>query len=156
MECCKTLAPAFQVMVASRERLQCDEIYLAVLVEIQGYPFQANMYSLDLQGSDVALGMQWLQSLGKVLHDWLNLTMEFWNKDHKFVLQGEHTGNLLHKSLQSSSRLATNGVKFYVMQVDSESTNITPHKPTQEQASTLEELLICHLHGPITIALPWN
>lgn len=129
MECCKALAPAFQVMVASRERLQCDEIYLAVLVEIQGYPFQANMYSLDLQGSDVALGMQWLQSLGKVLHDWLNLT---------------------------SSRLATDGVKFYVMQVDSESTNITPHKPTQEQATTLEELLICHLHGPITIALPWN
>ena len=36
MECCKTLAPAFQVMLANRERLQCDEIYLAILVEIQG------------------------------------------------------------------------------------------------------------------------
>ena len=36
MECCKTLAPTFQVMVVNRERLQCDEIYLAILVEIQG------------------------------------------------------------------------------------------------------------------------
>ena len=90
------------------------------------------MYSLDLQGSDVVLGIQWLQSLGKVLHDWLNLTMKFWNKEHKFVLQGEHTRKVLHKSLQSISRLATNGLKFYVNQVDSEPTNITPHKPTQE------------------------
>ena len=99
------------------------------------------MHPLDLQGSDVVLRMQWLQSLGKVLDDWLNLTMEFWNKDHKFVLQGEHTRKVLHESLQSISRLATNGLKFYVMQVDSESTNITPHKPTQEQATMLEELL---------------
>lgn len=85
--------------------------------------------------------MQWLQSLGQVLHDWLNLTVEFSNKDHKFVLQGQHIGKVLHESLQSISRLAINGLKFYVMQVDSESTNITPHKPTQEQATTLEELL---------------
>ena len=39
IECCKTLAPAFQVMVANRERLQCDKIYLAIPVEIQGYQF---------------------------------------------------------------------------------------------------------------------
>ena len=99
------------------------------------------MHPLDLQGSNVVLGMQWLPSLGKVLDDRLNLKMEFRNKDHKFVLQGEHNGKMLHESLQSISRLATNGLKFYVMQVDSESTNITPHKPTQEQATTLEELL---------------
>ena len=38
-------------------------------MEKQGYHFQTNVYPLDLQGSDIVLGMLWLQSLGKVLHD---------------------------------------------------------------------------------------
>ena len=70
MDCCKAPAPTFQVMVANGDRPRCDEIYLAVPIEIQGYKFQTNMYPLDLQGSDVVLGIQWLQSLGQVLHDW--------------------------------------------------------------------------------------
>ena len=55
-----TPALAFQVMVANSERLRCEEIYLAVPMEIQGYKFQTNMYPLDLQGSDVVLSIQWL------------------------------------------------------------------------------------------------
>ena len=59
-----TPALAFQVMVANGEKLPCEEIYLAVPMDIQGYKFQTNMYPLDLEGSDVVLGIQWLQGLG--------------------------------------------------------------------------------------------
>ena len=47
-------------MVANGEQLQCDEIYLSIPMEIQGYQFQTNVYPLDLQGFDIVLGMQWL------------------------------------------------------------------------------------------------
>lgn len=77
MGCSTTPALTFQVMVANGEKLRCEEIYVAVPIEIQGYKFQTNMYPLDLQGSDVVLGIQWLQSLGRVLHDWNKLSMEF-------------------------------------------------------------------------------
>ena len=57
LDSCKVPSPNFQVMVANSECLQCDEIYLAIPMEIQGYHFQTNVYPLDLQGSDIVLGM---------------------------------------------------------------------------------------------------
>ena len=75
-------------MVANGERLRCDEIYLAVPMEIQGYKFRTNMYPIDLQGSDVDLGIQWLQNLGRVLHDWIKLSMEFSVDGHMFGYMG--------------------------------------------------------------------
>lgn len=47
-------------------------------MEIQGYRFETDLYPLDIQGSDVVLGMQWLRSLRVVSHDWENLTIEFY------------------------------------------------------------------------------
>ena len=90
--CPTTPAPAFQVMVANGERLRCDEIYLVVPMEIQGYKFRTNMYPIDLQGSDVVLGIQWLQNLGRVLHDWSKLSMEFLVDGYTFVIHGDETG----------------------------------------------------------------
>lgn len=45
-------------MVANGERLQCNEIYKSVPMEIQGYKFHTSMYPLELQGSNVVLGVQ--------------------------------------------------------------------------------------------------
>ena len=46
------------------------------------------MYPIDLQGLDVVLGIQWLQNLGRVLHDWSKLSMEFSVDDHLFGYMG--------------------------------------------------------------------
>ena len=46
------------------------------------------MYPIDLQGSDVDLGIQWLQNLGRVLHDWIKLSMEFSVDGHMFGYMG--------------------------------------------------------------------
>ena len=86
-------------MVANGEQLQCDEIYLSIPMEIQGYQFQTN----------IVLGMQWLQSLGKVLHDWENLTMEFCVKEKNFLIQGETTKGVVQESIQSMQRLVAKG-----------------------------------------------
>lgn len=117
MGCCKVPAPAFQVMVANGEQLQCDEIYLSVPMEIQGYQFQTNVYPLDLLGSDIVLGMQWLRSLGKVLHDWENLTMEFCVKEKNILIQGETTKGVEQESIQSMQRLVANGSDMFLMQM---------------------------------------
>ena len=44
LDCCKVPSPAFRVMMANEECLQCKEIYLVVPMEIQGYHFQTNVY----------------------------------------------------------------------------------------------------------------
>ena len=141
MNCCKAPALVFQVMVANRERLRCDEIYLVVPLEIQGYKFKTNMYPLDLQGFDVVLGIQWLQGLRQVLHDWQCLTMEFWYKNEKFVIQGEGIGMVEHQSLQSIARLTSNNVKFGVMQLSRGSIGVNLTELSRGRAIALEALL---------------
>lgn len=44
---------------------------------------------LDLGGLDVVLGVSWLCTLGKVMMDWKNLTMQFWHQGKTIVLQGQ-------------------------------------------------------------------
>ena len=98
------------------------------------------MYPLDLQGSDLLLGMQWLQGLGKVLHDWSNLTMEFWSKYKKYVLQGEKIGKVTNGSIQSIQKLLANGVESYVLTIN-KSTENTEVDLAQVQTRELKELL---------------
>ena len=76
-------------MVANGEWLRYDETYPNVRMEIQGYCFDTNLYPLELRGSDVVLGMQWLQSLGRVTHDWEKLTTEFSYRRKEYFIQGE-------------------------------------------------------------------
>lgn len=46
----------------------------------RGYEFLVNLYILPIEGSDVVLGIQWLQLLSRVSHDYAALSMEFmWN-----------------------------------------------------------------------------
>lgn len=144
MGCYTTPAPAFQVMVANGERLQCKEIYLEIPMEIQSYKFQTNMYPFDLQGSDVVLGIQWLQGLGRVLHDWHKLFMEFRVKGQKFFIQGEDTGKVFQESIHSIVRLASNSVKFCVMPISRGPTEALLTETTQDPCNKLEALLKRH------------
>ncbi|PNX55392.1 hypothetical protein L195_g049021, partial [Trifolium pratense] len=45
-------------------------------------------FVLELGGLDVVLGVSWLCTLGKVVLDWKDLTMQFWYNGQKVVLQG--------------------------------------------------------------------
>ncbi|KAI5404700.1 hypothetical protein KIW84_051746 [Lathyrus oleraceus] len=44
---------------------------------LQGIAFSVDFFVLVIEGPDVVLGFPWLQSLGKVAHEYSALTMEF-------------------------------------------------------------------------------
>lgn len=44
-----------------------------------------------MEGLSLILGMQWLQHLGQVTHDYANHSMEFRCKGHNIKLKGEET-----------------------------------------------------------------
>ncbi|KAH6826796.1 eukaryotic translation initiation factor 3A [Perilla frutescens var. hirtella] len=44
---------------------------------LQGHAFTIDLHILSIEGPEVVLGIQWLQTLGKVTHDYSNHTMEF-------------------------------------------------------------------------------
>ena len=67
----------FDVMVGNGETLRCEEICVAIPIRIQKKVFLADFYILPIQGTDVVLGVQWLQLLGPIMLDYQKLTMEF-------------------------------------------------------------------------------
>ncbi|GJR21971.1 zinc finger, CCHC-type containing protein [Tanacetum coccineum] len=61
---------AFKVYIGSRETLWCENVCSHVSLHMQGLTMADDLYVLPMQGSNVVLGIQWLQNLGKVTHDY--------------------------------------------------------------------------------------
>uniref|UniRef100_A0A2N9H8H7 RNA-directed DNA polymerase n=1 Tax=Fagus sylvatica TaxID=28930 RepID=A0A2N9H8H7_FAGSY len=140
---CRTIsAPTFHVEVANGERLSCNEIYQTVPMDIQGYAFVTHLFQLDLQGSDIVLGMQWLRSLGQVLHDWANLTMEFSANGQPHLIKGNTPQKLRHGSTHAMQKLLSSGVGSFLMHMVAVTDhNIDPPKETKH-AVALDHLLV--------------
>lgn len=60
-------------------------------MKMQQYEFCVDLYVLPIEGPDVVLGIQWLQGLGRVAHDFSAMTMEFEWEEKDVQLQGETT-----------------------------------------------------------------
>jgi len=68
---------SFKVLVANVQRLACEGMLQKVPIEIQGYQSYLDLHLLPIMGSDVILGMQWMESLGWVQHNWKSKEMKF-------------------------------------------------------------------------------
>ncbi|VFQ74686.1 unnamed protein product [Cuscuta campestris] len=91
---------AFRVYVGNGDALCCNQQCRGVSLELQGTSFTVDLYVLQIHGHDVVLGVQWLRLLGRVLHDYDKVTMEFTWGEHQVTLHGDtpHTKptSLLH------------------------------------------------------------
>ncbi|GJU54013.1 uncharacterized protein Tco_1227727 [Tanacetum coccineum] len=78
----------FKVKVASGESLtsggQCKQVSL----HVQGVHLITDFYLLALEGYDVVLGAQWLQTLGPIIWDFSQLSMKFKLNGKEQVLHG--------------------------------------------------------------------
>ncbi|XP_031120513.1 uncharacterized protein LOC116023654 [Ipomoea triloba] len=72
-----TSVSPFRVYVGNGDSLACNYCCKNTMLVMQGSEFSVDLYVLPIHGPEVVLGVQWLQQLGKVAHDYANLTMEF-------------------------------------------------------------------------------
>ncbi|MCI03051.1 peptidase aspartic active site, partial [Trifolium medium] len=56
---------------------------------------------LELGGMNMVLGVAWLSTLGKVVMDWKDITMQFSYNNKLIKLQGQATKSKVHKDLES-------------------------------------------------------
>ena len=77
-----------QVFIGNGDFLLCTQRCSSVPIVLQGYKFTIDLFVLPIEGPDVVLGIQRLQSLGRVSHYYLASTMEFWQDGTKVVLTG--------------------------------------------------------------------
>ncbi|MCH94373.1 hypothetical protein A2U01_0015331, partial [Trifolium medium] len=84
-----TSCPRFKVATGCGTFLVCQFCCHGVSLMLQGIPFVVDLFILDIEGPDVVLGFPWLQSLGKVTHDYSTLTMEFSWQGTQVTLVGD-------------------------------------------------------------------
>ncbi|WKA00247.1 hypothetical protein VitviT2T_018626 [Vitis vinifera] len=94
----------FTVRVANGERLSCKGKYEKLTVNLQGNEFHLDFFSVPLNGLDMVLGIQWLETLGSVVCDWKKRTMDFiWEQQPK-KLQGIEIPPIQDTTLQGFTK----------------------------------------------------
>lgn len=81
--------PAFRIFIGSGEFLVCKEVCERVTITLQNIVLTEDLFVLSIGGTNVVLGMQWLEKLGSVTMDHRSLTMEFEFRERKVWLQGD-------------------------------------------------------------------
>nr|GFA31209.1 retrotransposon-related protein [Tanacetum cinerariifolium] len=94
-----TTTKPFEASIDSGETLLCENICSHITIRIQGLAMEVDLYVLPINGHDIVLGIQWLQKLGKVSHDYAHQTMEFSLVIKKYTLQGDESLHMKQISL---------------------------------------------------------
>ncbi|XP_050917693.1 uncharacterized protein LOC127133410 isoform X1 [Lathyrus oleraceus] len=79
----------FRVATGCGTFLVCTLCCKNAPITLQGITFSVDLFVLAIEGPEVVLGFPWLQSLGKVSHDYSALTMEFCWKGTPVTLVGD-------------------------------------------------------------------
>lgn len=86
--------PNFRVMVANGVRLYTQGLCRAVFWKAQGYRFTTDFLVLSVKAFDLVQGIQWLLSLGPIVWDFSNLTMQFTHGEQNCILRGTVPGSM--------------------------------------------------------------
>ncbi|VFQ85068.1 unnamed protein product [Cuscuta campestris] len=84
--------PPFRVYVGNGDSLRCSYSCPRTPLMLHDHLFDIDLFLLEIHGPDMVLGVQWLQTLGKVSHDYANMTMEFMWKGKPVTLRGDAPG----------------------------------------------------------------
>lgn len=79
----------FRVFVGSGDFLWCRAVCKRVPICIQGLDITEDFFILAMEGANLVLGVQWLQTLGPVTKDHKALTMDFKIDGKEYHLQGD-------------------------------------------------------------------
>lgn len=79
----------YEVTVGNGSQVQGPGVCKEVTMEIQGLQLQQSFYLSELGGVDIVLGIEWLESLGKVKVNWQPLTMRIERDSKVICLRGD-------------------------------------------------------------------
>jgi hypothetical protein len=67
----------FQIMIANGGSMKCGGHCENVRLQIGDYHLKSHMFAINMGGCDIVLGVDWLRTLGPILVDFKELTMQF-------------------------------------------------------------------------------
>jgi hypothetical protein len=79
-------------MIANGGSMKCGEHCENVCLQIGQYHVKYHMFSIDMAGCDIVLVVEWLTTLGPILMDFKELTMQFNQEGQQYKFQGITVG----------------------------------------------------------------
>ncbi|KAH9646732.1 hypothetical protein KPL70_024964 [Citrus sinensis] len=83
----------FRVYIGNGDFLTCRFLCPKVPINMQGHEFLLDFFLLPIEGPNVVLGIQWLQSLGRISMDYSEMTMKFKWEGQSVILCGDPIPN---------------------------------------------------------------
>jgi hypothetical protein len=124
----------FQIMIANGGSMKCGGCCENVHLQIGDYNLKSHMFSIDMGGCDIVLGAEWLRTLGTILMDFHNLTMQFDQGGHKHKFQGITTGSPEIISSHRMEKLLKKGHSSVIAQLHAIQATKIPPVPQDLQA----------------------
>jgi hypothetical protein len=78
----------FQIMISNGGSMKCGGCCENVCLQIGQYNLKYHMFSIDMGGCDIVLGVEWLCTLGPITMDFKDLTMQFQQEGQQYKFQG--------------------------------------------------------------------
>jgi hypothetical protein len=67
----------FQIIIVNGGSMKCGGHCENVCLQIGDYHLKSHMFAIDMGGCDIVLGAEWLRTLGPIIMDFKELTMQF-------------------------------------------------------------------------------
>jgi hypothetical protein len=99
-----------------------------------GYHLKSHMFAIDMGGFDIVLGLDWLRTLGPILMDFKNLTMQFYQENHQYKFQGIIASSPEIISFHRMEKLLKKGYSSVISQLHAIQATKTPSVPQDLQA----------------------
>jgi len=96
---------SFTVMVGNGKQLQCTGIGINTPIVINQTLLPTSLYVIPIQGADIVLGVQWLQTLGPFIADYSIPSMQFSHNNNLITITGARTPPLTQASYHQIHRM---------------------------------------------------
>ncbi|XP_019257770.1 PREDICTED: uncharacterized protein LOC109235985 [Nicotiana attenuata] len=132
------------VSVADGRKVQTASVCKDMKWLLQGTAFSSDFLLLPLGNIDIVLGVQWLNTLGRILFDFKKRTIKFIYQGKKHVLRGAND-QLKTAKVKSLVKKSSDEAQFFMMSLDSEASGIHCHNihaiPRADQLPELAALI---------------
>jgi hypothetical protein len=124
----------FQIMISNGGSMKCGGRCENVRLQIGDYHLKSHMFAIDMGGCNIVLGAEWLRTLGPILMDFQNLTMQFDQGGHKHKFQGITASSLEIISSHCMEKFLKRGHSSVIAQLHAIQATEIPPVPQDLQA----------------------
>jgi hypothetical protein len=121
-------------MIANGGSMKCGGNCENVHLQIGDYHLKSHMFAIDMGGCDIVLGADWLRTLGPILMDFQNLTMQFDQGGHQYKFQVIIASSTEVISSHHMEKLLKKGHSGVISQLHTIQATKTPPVPQDLQA----------------------